>query len=130
MTNQFEQATRIKLRFESSQGFLATEDLWSLSLASLDAMAKKVAKLMRDEDEESFIPNKDKVSTQNNLRLDILKTVINTKVEENEARKTRTEKLANLERLKALAANKADEQLSAKSLDDIQKMIAELETSV
>ena len=128
----FEKAARLKLRFETTQGALSTEELWDLSLNSLDQIAKKVAKLIRDESEDSFIPNtnRDRKVTNNTLRLDILKYVINTKSQENEDRKAKIERLSTIQRLKELAANKADEQLAAQSLEELQKRIAELEATV
>jgi hypothetical protein len=129
--DNFEAACRLKLRFETSQGQLSVEELFDLSLQSLDTIAKKVNKQLRDEGEESFIPvkNTSKKATHNNLRLEILQYIINSKVQEQEERKSRTERLATISRLRELAERKADEQLASKSLEEIQKEIAELEAS-
>lgn len=128
----FEKASRLKLRFSTTQGQLSTEDLWDLSLTSLDNMAKKVNKELRDECEESFIPsvNKSRTSTNNSLKLDILKHVISVKVAEQEYKKARAEKAATLAQLKELATVKVNETLSAQSLEDIMKQIKELEASL
>jgi len=65
----FEKALKNKLRFEGSgQGVLSTEDLFDLSLPTLDKMAKGVNKLLRDEGEDSFIPSATpKRATNNDL---------------------------------------------------------------
>lgn len=128
--DNFEKASHLKLRFETNQGLLSTEELFDLSLQSLDTIAKKVSKSLRDEEEESFIPNKSKVNSQNNLRLEILKHVIAGKVKEQDDRKARAERVATLSRLKELAESKTNEQFASQSLEDIQKQIAELEAVV
>lgn len=131
MNNIFEKANRIKLRFLSRQGSLTVEDLFDLSLTSLDTLARAVNKELKSEEEESFIPNK-KVrpkTTNNALRLEILKHIIAAKVDEEDAAKLKAEKAARLSQLKELAANKATEAFAAQSLEDIQRQIAELESS-
>lgn len=131
MDNMFEKAARLKLRFQANQGNLSVEELFDLSLASLDNMAQVVNKKLRDEGEESFLPTTTrKPTTHNDLRLDILKHIIGIKVVEQEARKARTEKAATISRLKELAMAKADEQLASKSLEEITKQIAELEAQM
>lgn len=128
----FEKALRNKLRFEGSgQGLLSTEDLFDLSLTSLDKMAKAVNKLLRDEGEDSFIPTTTpKRATHNDLRLEILKHIISVKVAAEETRKNRADTLARISTLKTLAEAKANEQLASQSLEDIQKQLAELSASL
>jgi len=128
----FEKALRNKLRFEGSgQGLLSTEDLFDLSLTSLDKMAKAVNKLLRDEGEDSFIPTATpKRATHNDLRLEILKHIISVKVAAEETRKNRADTLARISTLKTLAEAKANEQLASQSLEDIQKQLAELSASL
>jgi hypothetical protein len=127
----FEKASRLKLRFETNKGQVSTEELFDLSLQSLDTVAKMVNNQLRNEGEESFLPStSSKAATHNTLRLDILKHVIEVKVREQEARKTRADNAATLARLKELALNKSDEQLAAQSLEEINKRISELEALV
>lgn len=130
MENNFIKASRLKLRFSVGRGDVSVEDLWDLSLNSLDTVAKAVNKQLKQEDgEESFIPtaNKRKVATHNDLRLEILKYIIGVKVEEQNASKARAEKVARLSQLRELAANKQLEAFAAQSLEDVEKQIAELE---
>jgi hypothetical protein len=123
----FEKASKTKLRFATSKGLVSTEDLWDFSLTALDTVAKAVNRELKNESEESFISAKTSSNTALELRLDILKHIIAYKLAEKDAAAVRAEKQAKLAQLKELATNKANEQLSAKSLEDIQKMIAELE---
>ena len=129
--DNFEKAARLKLRFETTQGCLSTEELFDLNLTSLDTVAKKINKQLRDEGEESFLPSTtNKKATNNNLRLEILKYIINSKVEELEVLRQSVEKRAQLAQLKELAATKATEKLASQSLEDILKQIQEMEATV
>lgn len=125
----FEKASRLKLRFSTSQGHLTTEDLWDLSLEDLDTIAKRTNAQLRDEVEESFIPDVEskKKTSYNDLRLEILKHIILAKVAEKNAKKDRAAMLQQLAHLKELAASKKSEQLASQSLEDISKQIEELE---
>lgn len=123
----FEKATKQKLRFNTSKGLLSVEDLWDLSLISLDSIAKSVNKTLKEEQEESFIAVRTTANNTLQLRLDILKHIITVKLEEKEKAKVRAERVGQLETLKNLAASKKIEELGSKSLEDINKMIAELE---
>lgn len=131
----FERASRVKLRFEGSgQGQLAAEDLFDLSLTALDNIAQKVNKQLQDEGAVSFLPStiskRPTGSVHNSLRLDILKHVIASKVEESEAKKARADKAAMLNQLKELATAKTTEKLASQSLEDIMKQISELEAAM
>lgn len=124
----FEKALRSKLRFSTTRGQLATEDLWDLGLPDLDAIAKKVNKDLRGEEEESFIPSAvvRRPTSHNALKLDILKHVIAFKVEEADKKKNRAVKAAQLAKMKDLLAQKDDEALSSKSRDELLKEIEQL----
>jgi hypothetical protein len=131
-TNIFEQAVRLKLRFNASKGLLTVEDLYDLSLQDLDKLAKECNAALKAEAEESFIPNKavKKKATQDGLRLELLKVVINTKVEEAEARSLRAEKTRKLIALRELMAVKATESFQSQSEEAILAQIAELEAQM
>ena len=123
----FEKATKEKDRWETSKGMLSAEDLWDLSLPTLDTIAKAVNKKLKEESEESFISAKTSSNETLERKLNVLKHIIGVKLAEKEAAKSRMERLAKIHQLKELAVTKANEQLASKSLEEIQKMIAELE---
>jgi hypothetical protein len=126
--SNFEKASRLKLRFSTNKGELSVEDLWDLSLESLDTIAKVTNKKLKEESEESFIGKKSINNTVLELKMEILKEVISFKLKEKEAKTLRAVKSAKLAQLKELANNKANEQLSGMSLEEINKLIVELET--
>lgn len=122
----FEKAAKKKLRFETSRGLLSAEDLYDLNLTSLDNIAKAVNKKLKDESEESFIKPVVPEQSDNKLRLDILKHVIDYKLKLADAAKARQEKQAKLLQIKDLMLKKQTEEMSAKSMEDLQNMFAEL----
>lgn len=87
----FEKASKQKLRFETSKGFISTEQLWDLPLQSntgkvnLDDLAKEVSAKLKESEVESFVTKGKASNTDDKLRLDILKHVIDVRVTEKEA---------------------------------------------
>lgn len=90
-TSIFEKASKQKLRFETSKGFISTEQLWDLPLQSntgkvnLDDLAKEVSAKLKESEVESFVTKGKSLNTDDKLRLDILKHVIDVRVTEKEA---------------------------------------------
>lgn len=126
--SNFEKASKLKLRFSTNRGELSIEDLWDLSLESLDSIAKSTNKQLKSESEESFIGKKSNLNSVLELKMEILKHVIEVKISEKEAKSQRAIKSAKLAQLKELANNKANEKLSDMSEEEINKMIDDLET--
>lgn len=124
----FQKATKLKIRFNTTKGLLSVEELWDLSLQSLDNIAKAVNKDLKADSEDSFISTKTAVNTTLQLKLDILKEIIKVKLEEKEKSRVRIERAGQLETIKNLVATKKIEELGSKSLEDLNKMILELET--
>lgn len=121
----FEKAAKLKLRFTTQKGLLTTEDLFDLSLPSLDRVAKEVNRILKESDEESFISTTRK-DTTNALRLEILKYVIKEKMEAKEAAKVKGVKAAQKAELEELLTAKKREGLSNLSEEEIQKKLDEL----
>jgi hypothetical protein len=129
MENIFEKATKDRLRFNSGKGELSVEDLWELKLTDLDNIAKAVNKKLKEDDsEDSFIgkrPNKSK--NELTLKLEILKSIIATKLEESEKAKVKGEKRAQKEFLSDLLQKKRINALESMPVEDIEKQLASLE---
>lgn len=130
-TSIFEKASKQKLRFETPKGFISAESLWDLPLQSntgkinLDDLAKAVSAKLKESEVESFVTKSKTTSAEDNLRLEILKRVIEVRVEEKEAQ---TKQRANAERKRLLLdalAEKRAENLSNLTEEQIQ---AELES--
>jgi len=125
--NIFERAARAKLRFLTDRGNLSTEQLFDLTLTQLDKIARRVNKAIKAEGEESFIEeNQSKTQVVDNLRLEILKSVIAAKQSAKQAAVTRAENETRRRRLEEALANKQDEALSDMSEADIKAELAKL----
>lgn len=133
MADVYKLAAQLKLRFPSKRGDLLAEQLFDLPLKSatgfdLDTVAKGLSAQLKGASEESFVEDTtaDPRKTALTVALEIVKDVIKTKQEENRAaadRRDRAEKRKKL--LDALAA-KEEQQLSAASIEDLKKQIADL----
>jgi len=119
----FEKAAKQKLRFNSNKGQLTVEDLFDLSLTSLDNIAKAVNRKLKDEVEESFIQKKSTASTELELQLDILKYIIEYKTSVEEANKKRAETVARKHQIEEILMRKKSQELEDLSVDELQAML-------
>lgn len=125
--NNFEKATRLRLRFETSRGNLNVEDLWRLPLAELDKLAIALNKQLKESSEESFIKAKSKDNKLLELRFDIVKHIIETLLSEDEEKKKDADKRAKREQLLELIAKKKNQELEGKSLEELEAELTKLE---
>lgn len=124
----FVKASKLKLRFTTSIGVLTTEDLWSLSLSVLNDLAVQLHKAITDSPAVSFI-NKaiPGVSPMIQLQFDVVKTVIDIRLEEQDKlKKARTFK-EEKQKILALIAEKQNEAMGSKSVDELTEMLNKLE---
>ena len=125
--NNFEKATRLRLRFETSRGNLNVEDLWRLPLTELDKLAIALNKQLKESSEESFIKAKSKDNKLLELRFDIVKHIIETLLSEDEEKKKAADKRAKREQLLELIAKKKNQELEGKSLEELEAELTKLE---
>lgn len=128
----FEKAIRQKFRFPSIRGLLTTEDLWDLPLTSkngfdLNSVAQAVNAEVKATGEESFVGDSTPASAVAVLKLDVVKSVIATKIAERDAEVTRKEKRQKRDRLLELLANKEDDALQELTPDQIKEQLAALD---
>lgn len=126
LTNLFEKASKMKLRFSTTKGILSTEDLWDLSLESLDKIAKNLYKQIKESEEISFISEKSSEDTLASMKLEIVKFVITFKMDEAKEKKLRAEKLALKKRIADEIAKKKDNKISEMSIEELEKVYNEL----
>lgn len=127
-------AAKNALRFPSKRGELTAEQLFQLPLTSqtgfdLDTVARSINTQLKGVSEESFVEDTsaDPRKTALSVSLDIVKEVIATKQAENRAALARTQKAAERKKILDIIAAKKDEKLSAASLDELEKRLAELD---
>lgn len=126
----FVKSVRNKYRYSSSRGELSTEDLWDLSLESLDEIAIKVSDQLEKIGKRSFIKKKTQQSDELQTQLEVVKYVIETKITEQAEKQARTKKRGQLEFLKKLKEQKEIERLEGMSSEDLDKQIEELESQI
>lgn len=124
MADIFEQATRQKLRFKTIRGNLCVEDLWDLSLEELDTIAIEQFKKLKEIEEVSFIKDR-KTNDVGKLAFDITKHIIDTKLAEQQAEKSRADLKQREQKLLRLIEMKQEEKLQSKSEEELW---AELES--
>jgi hypothetical protein len=131
-TNIFEYATRNKLRFQSTRGEISTEQLWDVPLRSkddfnLNTIAKAANKALKDATEESFVETtRTALHVRLETALEVVKYVIEYRLDEENAAKKRAENKKQEEQLLEILAEKQVGKLSALSESELKKRIAAL----
>lgn len=133
--DMFEQASRLKLRFESSRGLLTVEDLWELPLQSstgrpnLDGIAIGLYEQVKH---TADIPSFVNPTTENEqastlqLAFDIAKHIIGVRVAERDELKLASERREKKQRILELIARKEDEALGERSVDELRALAESL----
>lgn len=126
----FEKASRLKLRFNTPQGALSVEDLWdlplkSLRLANLDDIAISLDARLKDTS-VSFVGDESPANAELRLAFDIVKHVISVRKAEESEKKEAAKKRLQKQSLLKLIAEKEEDSLKEKSVEDLRKMVADL----
>jgi hypothetical protein len=127
MEDLFLKASRLKLRFKAHNGSITVEDLWDISLETLNLLAKALNKTLKESAEEDYIKVKPAANKELEIGFEIVKYVINTKLEEAAARKLAADKKALKQKIMGLMEEKKDQALSAKSLEELQAELDKLD---
>ena len=129
MSDLFEKASQRKLRFATTRGPIAVEDLWDMPLSderqnfSLDALAKGLNRHLKEAEEESFVKPHSTASTSLALALDIVKRVIEVKLKNIEIQEKRAATIARKDKIMEILASKEDDSLREKSAEELKKML-------
>lgn len=126
--NMFEVASRTKMRFESPMGALTVEDLWDLPLThrsrfDLDTLARNINRQVKDAEEESFVVQRSSASSKLKLQFDIVKHVIDVKLEERDAAKVKKEEAEKRQRVMEILERRKDEKLETMSDEELEAML-------
>jgi len=122
----YKQASRMKLRFQTSKGNLSVEQLWDLSLADLASAIKSVNSVIKEsekEDELSFLSTEEQPDSVAQTQFNILKDIYVTKSSEIEDRKTEREVKAYNQKILALIKEKEDGDLREMSKEQLEKLL-------
>ena len=122
----FKQATKQKLRFATNKGYLSVEDLRDLSLPSLDKIAVALDEELAKSPRKSFITDNTPKNDELELKFNIVKEIIATKMKEKSDKEIAKDKAAEKARLTELLAKKRSEKLESLSEEELMKRLAEL----
>lgn len=124
--NMFEVATREKMRFPF-KGTISVEDLWDLSVQNLDKVFKTLNSQRKEAQEESLLNMKSSEDERLETQIEIVKYIVNVKLEEQAARAKAAENREKKQKIMALMAKKDDEAMENMSREELQKLLDELE---
>ena len=132
MTDLYKAAAMHKIQFASTRGALMVQDLFDLPLISkngfdLDTVAKTANRELKELAEESFVerqPNSKQAIAQ--LKLDIVKDVIQTKQEAVKAQAQAKINADEKQRLLGLLAKHDEKALEGLSREELEARIAAL----
>lgn len=122
----FEYATRNKTRFPF-KGMISVEDLWDLSPTNLDSIYKTLNKQVKQSEEESLLSTKASVDTELEVQIAIVKHIVSVKLAEKEASEKAHAKREQKQKIMSIIATKENEALQNSSIDDLKKMLEELD---
>ena len=122
----FEKAVRMKLRF-NYKGLLSVEDLWDLSVSSLDQIFKSLNAQLKAQKEESLLDVKTEEEDGLALKVQIIKYIVKTKLDEADARETKALKAEKKQKLLKVISEKKEKVLYDMPVDELEKLVNDLD---
>lgn len=122
----FETATRSKFRFPF-KGLVNVEDLWDLSVESLDSIYKTLNSQLKQANEESLLQVRSENDKELDTKIEIVKHIVSVKLEERANRLKAKERKEQKQKILEVLQAKQDASLQSKSEEDLKKMLDELE---
>lgn len=123
--NIFEVATRNQLRFQY-KGIISVEDLWQLSVENLDLVFKTLNSQVKQSNEESLLNTKTKEDEILDIKIRIVKYIVGVKLEEENLRLRAKEQKEQKQKILSVLSVKQEEDLKNKSIEELQKMLSNL----
>ena len=121
--DNFKTASQQKLRFTTSKGPLAVEQLWDLPLKELDELAVSLQAEYNQSAKQSFLVKSSKKDETAKLRFDIALDILNTLSAEQEAAAAKLDAKSHNEKIKGLIAKKQEAKLESLSEAELRKML-------
>lgn len=123
MYENFKEASRQKLRFQTSKGLLTTEQLWDLSLADLDELAVSLEEEHKQSGKKSFLTTRSVKDKTAKLKFNVVYDVLISKSEELQEATQKAEDKEHNKKIIALIADKENEDLRGKSKKQLEAML-------
>ena len=122
----YTQLIKDKTRFVTSKGELSLEQLFTLSINELDALAVSLQEAYdKSSNKKSFIEKKTTKDKNLKLQLDVVLDILLTKQEEVETAKEKSENKARNQKIREIIAEKQDTALANKSINELKAMLTE-----
>lgn len=118
-------ATRNKFRFPY-KGVATVEDLWDLNVRELDTVYKALNSQLKQAQEDSLLAAKSKEDAVLEAKIEIIKHIVAVKLAEAERQRIRAENREKQNRIAEIIADKQDEELRGKSVEELRQMYGEL----
>jgi hypothetical protein len=117
---------QLGLRFPTTKGLLSIEQLFTLNQTQLAGVVKGCKKVLKGEndDELSFLDDNTSVNKEDQLRFDIAKDIYLTKKAETDELRTKAERKAFEQKILGLIAEKQEDSLKGKSIEELEAMLA------
>lgn len=125
-TSLFELATRGKYRFPY-KGQVSVEDLWDISVEGLDSIYKTLNAELKKSEEESLLNKKSKEDEVLNNKIELIRYIVRVKLDEASAREIASANAMKKNKILEIMAVKQDQALHNASMEELQKMLSELE---
>lgn len=126
MSSMFEKAVKGKYRFPY-KGQISAEDLYDLPLGALDTVFKALNAEVKKTDEESLLQTKTAEDDILSTKIEIVKYIFNEKLEEKKNHQEAAERKEKKQKIMQIIATKQDEALRNASVEDLQKMLDDLD---
>ncbi|MFL1672678.1 hypothetical protein [Paenibacillus dendritiformis] len=124
--NIFEYAVKNKLRFPF-KGMITVEDLYDLSLENLDSIFKSLNSQLKKVKEESLLDTKTKEDKELDVKIEIVKYIVNVKLDEQVLKMKAKEQKERKQKILEILSSKQDEDLQNKSVEELKIMLRDLE---
>jgi ribosomal protein L29 len=122
----FKEASQLKLRFQTTKGALATEQIWDLTLTELSALLKNLKKaISKSSSDESlaFLDESFEVDKEAELRFNVAKEIYLYKKDEHNAAINAASNKEHDQYILRLIAEKEKEDLKGKSVEELQALL-------
>lgn len=122
----FIKASREKMRFPY-KGLATVEDLWDLPVMELDKIYKSLNAKAKQAQEESLLEVKSSEGEELTVQIEIIKYIVSVKLEEKKSAEMAKARKEQKQKIMSILASKQDEALQGKSIEELEKMLDELD---
>lgn len=119
----YKQASRLRLRFQTTIGELSAEQLWDLSLSELDGLAVSLEQEYKNSKGKSFLAKKTSKDKSIKLKFDLVLDILTTKAEEAEVLANAAEVKQHNQKILGLIKDKQDAELGELSIEELESQL-------